>query len=111
MRADLPLGRQLKKTSKLSLTTSTLSCNALDERIAALENEVESDEDSEYSEDSDSNTKEEFSNRVSSMTHAKKTISVSQNVIAETDDYGNVIRLKSSLSGGCSLWCLHSPKW
>lgn len=104
MRGDIPIGRQLNKNKgrRLSLTTSTLSCNALDDRIAALENEIESDSGEE---DEDG---EEEANRKSSNEGAlpsSKSIHVAENIIAETDEYGNVIRLKSSLSGRLFIEC------
>lgn len=101
MRGDIPIGRQLKKkkSSLLSLTSSTLSCNALDNRIAALENEIESGSEEEDVDEEEGDRNRKPSTLDSLESSSSKSIHLVENVIAETDAYGNVIRLKSSLSG------------
>ena len=106
MRGDIPIGRQLKRPPRLSLTTSTLSCNALDDRIAALENEIESgssEESGEEASDREESEEEPLRTVTRVESSSSKTVHVVENIIAETDENGNVIRLKSSLSGTCCL--------
>jgi hypothetical protein len=114
IRGDIPIGRQMRKDNQSSapataLSRTLISCNSLDQRIAALENEVDDDGD-EDSGESGSESDDESKHIKTTSTSKKRTlppvpeilskaVKVTDNLLMETDANGNVIKLMSSLAG------------